>query len=212
MRFNISIYADSSEELKEALLAAAAALPASIAGFPAKAGFTISVTPDAFSGAPALGQAQAQAPATPTAKPAGATTTRKAAPPKETAPAAEVKTEPKADPVAVATTAKALTPKEAKEAALDILRDCFAIEKTPGDGYGAKAVKALQADLGVDKFIKVPDERGQELLDKAQKLKAELTGSATQDASEDPFGGSDDAVPAGEEGESESVGEEELAY
>jgi hypothetical protein len=69
--------------------------------------------------------------------------------------------------------------KDAKAQALDILRECFALEKAPGDALGTKKVKALMAEMGVDKFVKVPDERGSELLQRALEIKSSLTGSAS---------------------------------
>ena len=63
---------------------------------------------------------------------------------------------------------------DAKALAVDILRACFEIEVAEGTCYWASQVGKLRQEMGVDKFINVPDDRAGELLDRALNLLAEL--------------------------------------
>jgi hypothetical protein len=65
---------------------------------------------------------------------------------------------------------------DAKALALDILRVCFNIEVAEGTRFDASQVRDIRNEMGVEKFILVPDERAGELLDRSLSLLAELAG------------------------------------
>jgi hypothetical protein len=175
VQINLTIVADNASEFQEALKAILSGVPeATFSGAPATA-YTVTVEPTVEPAPPPPAGISVEI-----ARPAAGSDTK---PPRKGRPA-------QADAApAVATVAapggKPMTPEDAKQAALDILRDLFAFEKTPGDAYGATAVKQLQASMGVDKFVKVPDDRGAELLARAQALHAKLTGGTSDETPED---------------------------
>jgi hypothetical protein len=207
MRFNLTIYADSAAELKAALKSITDNLPVPIFEDAGVSTFSI----EAFSSKKKDADAPAQnAPATDAA-------IRDAAVRDEAKPATRGSRKAKATTEGDAAETKApepepetpttIAPKEAKDQALDILRECFELEHKPGDAAGAKAVKALQNEMGVTKFVQVPDERGVELLDKAKKLRATF-GATSTDAGA-PVGDEADLAEndADADADAESVGE-----
>lgn len=191
MRFDFTVHADSTAELGEALATIQNAFPANLFEQPMR-GFAVNVTPSFPSAYPSVGSigtdpalsgAVAEALA---AQPEGLTANAPAKTPrasraKAAAPAAEQEPAPPAppededdDPLGMSPTpqppgkAAKLTPAEGKARALEILRDCYA---APG---GAAAVKVLQKEFGGVKFADVPDDKGLELLAKAEAMKAKL--------------------------------------
>jgi hypothetical protein len=193
VQINLTITADTPEELRSALEAIIAGLPV-----PAHAAYfvpaiTLQTDPArlqqmAMTLQVNANDANAKAAA---AKPAS---TRKTNKPKADAePIVEAKVETPA-PASVGNLPDAV----AKSSALDILRECFAMETTEGGAEGAKLVKALMAEMGVDKFVKVPEAQGNALLAKATAVKAKLTGTTETPA----------PVPQEDEGEPEPEAEE----
>lgn len=103
-------------------------------------------------------------------------TPRAEAPPAPTGPDAD-ETEADADPFAgndpePEEAPKTLTPEQAKMAALEVLREVYAL---PG---GPKAVKAVQTEFNVTKFVEVPDGQGPRLHARALEVKAGLAKEA----------------------------------
>ena len=192
MQITLTILADSPDELRDALTAVIVGLPAKVASAP-MTDYAVTATP---------------APAVPDVKDIAAKpSTRKTAKSKSDAePIAETKTIPAqqraAEEAALkavaapAVAASVMTDAQAKSAALDILRECFALETTEGGAEGAKLVKKLMAEMGVDKFVKVPEAQGNTLYTKALAVKQVLTGSAEepQDAAQDPEPEPEDTV------------------
>lgn len=100
-------------------------------------------------------------------------TSRAEAPPAPTGPDADEPEAPEADADPFAgnepeEAPKTLTPEQAKMAALEVLREVYAL---PG---GPKAVKAVQTEFNVTKFVEVPDGQGPRLHARALDVKASL--------------------------------------
>jgi hypothetical protein len=205
VQINLTINADTPEEFRLALEAVIAGLPVKVANAPVT-DYTVTAIPvpvrdptnpfaptETFeSPCPPADEAVAEVKA-------AAPKTRKSK--KDAEPIVEAKVETPA-PASVGNLPDAV----AKSSALDILRECFAMETTEGGAEGAKLVKALMAEMGVDKFVKVPEAQGNALLAKATAVKAKLTGTTETPA---PVSQEDEGEP---EPEAEEAGEVELAF
>jgi hypothetical protein len=78
-------------------------------------------------------------------------------------------------------------PIDAKALAIDVLRVCFDIELAEGAIWSASGVRELLKEMGVERFILVPDERDRELLERALGILAELAAHYPEDAARNPM-------------------------
>ena len=199
MRFDFSIYADNVEELGDALAAVRNAVPANVFDTQRR-GFSVIATPhyrdgEGLSRCPDLDPLSARTVAPAGVDEANAPAKRhrrtreqiaadeKAAAEKAAAEkaAAEKASDAGApaendDPLGLGSDPEPeppkLTPAEAKLKALEILREAFAMTGGPA------AVKHVQSEFRVAKFIEVPDALGQDLLDIARNILANLKATA----------------------------------
>jgi hypothetical protein len=193
MRFDLTIFADDMNELRDALAQISSTLPANTFANPSR-GFSVSVSPSFNQGAPTPTALQPTIPqpildAADEAAAASTKPTRvrrtKAQIAADNAAAAQraaangqdhgddagadddeddVAPETEAEPVIAVT----MTPAQAKLAALEKLREAYVLTGGP------VAVKQVQKDFGVAKFVEVPDEKGPELYQRAVALLASL--------------------------------------
>jgi hypothetical protein len=188
MRFDFTVYADTSNELREGVVAVLSSLPT--AAFAPTRGFSVVVSPEfgqfanqLSAGAQMPEAAETEGTNTPT--PAAPKAPRKArnaaavepvlASDQQPAQApAKVEAEADSDPFADAAPppAPGMSPGEAKLLALNTLREAYAL---PG---GPAAVKALQTEYAVSKFVEVPDAKGPGLLKAATVLIDTLKAAA----------------------------------